>query len=67
MRLLLLGKNMWCPVQEMLGIGNCAGKDTFFRLNTKHGLGLEAWSVFLLPPAPITREKTGSDKGAFEN
>jgi hypothetical protein len=36
-------------------IGNCAGKDTFFRFNTKHGLGLEAWSVSLLPPAPIAR------------
>ena len=35
------------------GIGNRAGKDTFFRFNTRYDLVLEARSVFLLPQTPI--------------
>jgi heme/copper-type cytochrome/quinol oxidase subunit 3 len=36
-------------------IGNCAGKDTFFRFNTRYDLVLEARSASLLPQAPITK------------
>ena len=43
----ILRQRAWSMITLSFAVGNCAGKDTFFRVNTMHGLGLEARSVSL--------------------
>ena len=40
-------KRAWSMITSSFAIDNCSDKDTFFRVNTRHGLVLEARSVSL--------------------